>query len=143
MAPSWQHLYPESSLHGPHGCHHPALGSPTPTHRLAHPPTARRPAHHQVLANQRYSSKADVYSFGVVVWECCARTVPYEGMNGVQAAMAVVNRWVPGGRLAMGFAAWHVLRLDHARAAREPSATCPVLQAEHRSRRLPHSHPSP
>lgn len=46
----------------------------------------------EVLANQRYSSKADVYSFGIVVWECCARQVPFEGMNGVQAALAVVNR---------------------------------------------------
>ena len=46
----------------------------------------------EVLANQRYSSKADIYSFGVVAWECCARQVPYEGMNGVQAALAVVNR---------------------------------------------------
>jgi hypothetical protein len=45
-----------------------------------------------VLANQRYSLKADVYSFGVVAWECTARTLPYEGMNGVQAAVAVVNR---------------------------------------------------
>jgi hypothetical protein len=27
-----------------------------------------------------------------VAWECCARRTPYEGMNGVQAAMAVVNR---------------------------------------------------
>ena len=31
-------------------------------------------------------------SFGVVAWECVARAVPYEGMNGVQAALAVVNR---------------------------------------------------
>jgi serine/threonine protein kinase len=61
----------------------------------AHTPSTLSITHSpaQVLANQRYSSKADVYSFGVVVWECCARTVPYEGMNGVQAAMAVVNRW--------------------------------------------------
>ncbi|GBF95241.1 TKL kinase [Raphidocelis subcapitata] len=46
----------------------------------------------EVLASQRYSSKADVYSFGVVAWECCARQVPFAGMNGVQAALAVVNR---------------------------------------------------
>lgn len=46
----------------------------------------------EVLANQRYSEKADVYSFGVVMWECCARQVPYVGMNGMQAAMAVMNR---------------------------------------------------
>lgn len=46
----------------------------------------------EVLANQRYSEKADVYSFGIVIWECCARRVPYEGMNGVQAAIAVMSR---------------------------------------------------
>jgi serine/threonine protein kinase len=39
----------------------------------------------EVLANQRYSNKADVYSFGMVMWECCARQVPFEGLNGVQA----------------------------------------------------------
>jgi serine/threonine protein kinase len=39
----------------------------------------------EVLANQRYSNKADVYSFAVVMWECCARQVPFEGLNGVQA----------------------------------------------------------
>ena len=39
----------------------------------------------EVLANQRYSNKADIYSFGMVMWECCARQVPCEGLNGVQA----------------------------------------------------------
>jgi serine/threonine protein kinase len=39
----------------------------------------------EVLANQRYSNKADIYSFGMVMWECCARQVPFEGLNGVQA----------------------------------------------------------
>jgi serine/threonine protein kinase len=42
----------------------------------------------EVLANQRYSNKADVYSFGMVMWECCARQVPFEGLNGVQAGAA-------------------------------------------------------
>lgn len=42
----------------------------------------------EVLANQRYSNKADVYSFGMVMWECCARQVPFEGLNGVQAGEA-------------------------------------------------------
>jgi serine/threonine protein kinase len=42
----------------------------------------------EVLANQRYSEKADVYSFGVVAWECCARQVPYAGLNGMQVGAA-------------------------------------------------------
>lgn len=46
----------------------------------------------EVLASQRYASKADVYSFGVVAWECVARRLPFEGLHGVQAALAVVNR---------------------------------------------------
>jgi serine/threonine protein kinase len=46
----------------------------------------------EVLANQRYSHRADVYSFGIVAWECCARRLPYAGMNGVQAALAVMNK---------------------------------------------------
>ena len=46
----------------------------------------------EVLANQRYSHRADVYSFGVVMWECCSRQLPYEGLNGVQAALAVMSK---------------------------------------------------
>ena len=49
----------------------------------------------EVLANSRYSDKADVYSFGIVLWECSARQVPYAGMNGMQAAVAVMNRCAP------------------------------------------------
>lgn len=47
----------------------------------------------EVLANQRYSNKADIYSFGMVMWECCARQVPFEGLNGVQAGEGAVGRW--------------------------------------------------
>ncbi len=46
----------------------------------------------EVLANQHYSGKADVYSFAMVAWECTARQVPFEGLNGVQAALAVMAR---------------------------------------------------
>jgi len=46
----------------------------------------------EVLGNQRYSEKADVYSFGIVMWECSAREIPYTDMQGMQAAMAVMNR---------------------------------------------------
>jgi serine/threonine protein kinase len=45
----------------------------------------------EVLANQRYSNKADVYSFGMVMWECCARQVPFEGLNGVQAGEHILE----------------------------------------------------
>ena len=44
------------------------------------------------MAHQRYSEKADVFSFGVILWECTARATPFAGMDGVQAAMAVLNR---------------------------------------------------
>ena len=46
----------------------------------------------EVLAHQRYSEKADVYSFGVVLWEMTARQIPYREMNGMQAAVSVMNR---------------------------------------------------
>ncbi|KAK9790953.1 hypothetical protein WJX73_010535 [Symbiochloris irregularis] len=46
----------------------------------------------EVLARQHYSQKADVYAFGIVVWETCARQVPYAGLNGIQAALAVMER---------------------------------------------------
>ncbi|EIE23567.1 flag-tagged protein kinase [Coccomyxa subellipsoidea C-169] len=46
----------------------------------------------EVLAHQRYSKKADVYSFAVVLWECTARQVPYAGVSGIQAALAVMHR---------------------------------------------------
>lgn len=46
----------------------------------------------EILARQRYSQKADCYSFGIVLWECCARQVPFAGMNGIQAALAVMER---------------------------------------------------
>lgn len=45
----------------------------------------------EVLANQRYSNKADIYSFGMVMWECCARQVPFEGLNGVQAGKRIIT----------------------------------------------------
>lgn len=47
----------------------------------------------EVLANQRYSNKADIYSFGMVMWECCARQVPFEGLNGVQAGKGQAGEW--------------------------------------------------
>eukprot|EP00884_Botryococcus_braunii_P010166 jgi/Botrbrau1/19150/Bobra.0077s0062.1 len=46
----------------------------------------------EVLANLRYSQKADTYSFAIVMWECASRKVPYEGLNGLQAAIGVLER---------------------------------------------------
>ncbi|KAK9805196.1 hypothetical protein WJX72_005376 [[Myrmecia] bisecta] len=46
----------------------------------------------EALTNQRYSEKADVYSFSIVLWECMSRQVPFAGLHGVQAALAVVER---------------------------------------------------
>lgn len=52
----------------------------------------------EVLANSRYTEKADVYSFGVVCWELFTSRCPYESMNQIQVAMAVLNE---GKRLAI------------------------------------------
>ena len=46
----------------------------------------------EVLARQRYSEKADIYSFSIVLWEMAARRLPYEGLNGFEAALAVMTR---------------------------------------------------
>eukprot|EP00899_Mesostigma_viride_P014737 jgi/Mesvir1/23264/Mv12878-RA.1 len=46
----------------------------------------------EVLAHQRYSERADVYSFGILLWEMSTRQVPFDGMSGMQAAMAVMGR---------------------------------------------------
>lgn len=46
----------------------------------------------EVLSGSAYSAKADVYSFAICLWECASRKLPYHGMNGMQAAMAVMHR---------------------------------------------------
>eukprot|EP00798_Chlamydomonas_sp_ICE-L_P018272 gene18272-24725_t len=45
----------------------------------------------EVLAHQRYSTKADVFAFAIVMWECLTKQLPYHGMSAVQAAVGVVN----------------------------------------------------
>jgi hypothetical protein len=46
----------------------------------------------EILANQKYAEPADVYSYGIILWELLTRECPYEGMNSIQCAMAVLNR---------------------------------------------------
>lgn len=46
----------------------------------------------EILANEPYAEPADVYSYGIILWELLTRRCPYEGMNSIQCAMAVLNR---------------------------------------------------
>tara|TARA_B110000971_G_C19789728_1_gene399201 strand:+ start:377 stop:676 length:300 start_codon:yes stop_codon:yes gene_type:complete len=45
----------------------------------------------EVLSSQRYDESADVFSFGVCMWEMLTRECPFEGNNGIQCAMQVLN----------------------------------------------------
>lgn len=45
----------------------------------------------EVMSHQPYSYANDVYSFGIVLWETASRALPFAGLNGMQAAMAVTN----------------------------------------------------
>eukprot|EP00164_Ancoracysta_twista_P017902 GFYU01030723.1.p1 GENE.GFYU01030723.1~~GFYU01030723.1.p1 ORF type:complete len:265 (-),score=76.21 GFYU01030723.1:138-833(-) len=45
----------------------------------------------EVLKSERYTEKADVFSFAIICFELVARVLPYDGLNQIQAAMAVLN----------------------------------------------------
>ncbi|KAK8618417.1 hypothetical protein V6N13_132409 [Hibiscus sabdariffa] len=46
----------------------------------------------EMIKRKPYGRKVDVYSFGLILWEMIAGTIPYEDMNPIQAAFAVLNR---------------------------------------------------
>ncbi|XVF27634.1 hypothetical protein REPUB_Repub14bG0125100 [Reevesia pubescens] len=46
----------------------------------------------EMIKKKSYGRKVDVYSFGLMLWEMVAGTIPYEDMNPIQAAFAVVNK---------------------------------------------------
>ncbi|KAK7407671.1 hypothetical protein VNO78_09680 [Psophocarpus tetragonolobus] len=46
----------------------------------------------EMIKRKFYGKKVDVYSFGLILWEMLTGTIPYEDMNPIQAAFAVVNK---------------------------------------------------
>ncbi|KAM7500788.1 hypothetical protein LguiA_025202 [Lonicera macranthoides] len=46
----------------------------------------------EMIKRKSYGRKVDVYGFGLILWEMVAGTIPYEDMNPIQAAFAVVNK---------------------------------------------------
>uniref|UniRef100_A0A1J3D6U0 Serine/threonine-protein kinase HT1 n=1 Tax=Noccaea caerulescens TaxID=107243 RepID=A0A1J3D6U0_NOCCA len=46
----------------------------------------------EMIKRKPHGRKADVYSFGLVLWEMVAGAIPYEDMNPIQAAFAVVHK---------------------------------------------------
>ncbi|KAG4948469.1 hypothetical protein AAZX31_15G072600 [Glycine max] len=46
----------------------------------------------EMIKRKSYGKKVDVYSFGLILWEMLTGTIPYEDMNPIQAAFAVVNK---------------------------------------------------
>ncbi|GAB2301183.1 hypothetical protein Dimus_035218 [Dionaea muscipula] len=46
----------------------------------------------EMIKRKPYGRKVDVYSFGLILWAMVAGSTPYEDMNPVQAAFAVVSK---------------------------------------------------
>ncbi|KAF5742280.1 putative protein-tyrosine kinase [Tripterygium wilfordii] len=59
---------------------------------LAEDPGTYRWMAPEMIKKKSYGKKVDVYSFGLILWEMVAGTIPYEDMNPIQAAFAVVNK---------------------------------------------------
>lgn len=46
----------------------------------------------EMIKHKGYGKKVDVYSFGLILWEMISGFIPYEEMNPIQAAFAVVSK---------------------------------------------------
>ncbi|KAK4756155.1 hypothetical protein SAY87_006282 [Trapa incisa] len=46
----------------------------------------------EMMKRKPYGRKVDVYSFGLILWEMMAGTIPFEELNPVQVAYAVLNK---------------------------------------------------
>ncbi|OHT13302.1 TKL family protein kinase [Tritrichomonas foetus] len=46
----------------------------------------------EVLNSQKYNQKADVYSYGIILWEMFTGDIPFNGLNRVEIALAVINQ---------------------------------------------------
>ncbi|CAM8994863.1 unnamed protein product [Rhodiola kirilowii] len=46
----------------------------------------------EMIKHKAYGKKVDVYSFGLILWELISGSIPYEDMNPIQAAFAVVSK---------------------------------------------------
>lgn len=46
----------------------------------------------EMIKHKAYGRKVDVYSFGLILWEMISGFIPYEDMNPIQAAFAVVSK---------------------------------------------------
>ncbi|XP_031287382.1 serine/threonine-protein kinase STY17-like isoform X2 [Pistacia vera] len=48
----------------------------------------------EVIGHKPYDHKADVFSFGIVLWELISAEIPYSGFSPLQAAVAVVQKFI-------------------------------------------------
>ncbi|CAI0407477.1 unnamed protein product [Linum tenue] len=69
----------------------------------------------EMIKKKSYGRKVDVYGFGLMLWEMVAGTIPYEEMNPIQAAFAVVNKvrlWIFVMYFSYAFFSCHVELMD-------------------------------
>ncbi len=89
----------------------------------------------EVLAHQRYSTKADVFSFAIVLWEFLTRRLPYAGMVQLQVRIASCRCRCRCIRLTVRSASGPI-------AGRTPANPCPAGLVVAPSRALHGLHPS-